>query len=39
MNRENLKHNEKVEEKAPLQEAFQLNESLSVAYYLKEDLR
>jgi transposase len=39
MNRENLKQNEKVDEKAHLQEALKLNESLSVAYYLKEDLR
>ena len=39
MNPENLKQNEKVDEKAQLKEALQLNESLSVAYYLKEDLR
>ena len=39
MNPENLKQNEKVDEKAQLQEALKLNESLSVAYYLKEDLR
>ena len=39
MNPENLKQNEKVDEQAQLQEALQLNESLSVAYYLKEDLR
>ena len=38
-NPENLKQNEKVDEKAQLQEALKLNESLSVAYYLKEDLR
>ena len=39
MNPENLKQNEKVDEKAQLKEALKLNESLSVAYYLKEDLR
>jgi transposase len=39
MNPENLKQNAKVDEKAQLQEALKLNESLSVAYYLKEDLR
>ncbi len=39
MNPENLKQNEKVDERAQLQEALKLNESLSVAYYLKEDLR
>ncbi len=39
MNPENLKQNEKVDEQAHLQEALKLNESLSVAYYLKEDLR
>jgi transposase len=39
MNPENLKQNEKVDEKAQLREALKLNESLSVAYYLKEDLR
>jgi transposase len=39
MNPENLKQNAKVDEKAQLKEALQLNESLSVAYYLKEDLR
>ena len=39
MNPENLKQNEKVDEKAQLNEALKLNESLSVAYYLKEDLR
>lgn len=39
MNPENLKQNEKVDEKAQLKEALKLNESLSIAYYLKEDLR
>ncbi len=43
MNPENLKQNAKVDakvdEKAQLQETLKLNESLSVAYYLKEDLR
>ena len=39
MNPENLKQNAKVDEKAQLKEALKLNESLSVAYYLKEDLR
>ncbi len=39
MNPENLKQNAKVDEKAQLQEALKLNESLSVAYDLKEDLR
>ena len=39
MNPENLKQNEKVDEKAQLQEALKLNESLATAYYLKEDLR
>lgn len=39
MNPENLKQNQKVDEKAQLKEALKLNESLSVAYYLKEDLR
>ncbi len=39
MNPENLKQNAKVDEQAQLHEALQLNESLSVAYYLKEDLR
>ena len=38
-NPENLKQNEKVDERARLKEALQLNESLSTAYYLKEDLR
>ena len=39
MNPENLKQNAKVDERARLKEALQLNESLSTAYYLKEDLR
>ena len=39
MNPENLKQNEKVDEKAQLKEALKLNESLAIAYYLKEDLR
>jgi transposase len=39
MNPENLKQNAKVDEKAQLKEALKLNESLSIAYYLKEDLR
>ena len=39
MNPENLKQNEKVDEKAQLQEALKLNESLAIAYYLKEDMR
>lgn len=39
MNPANLKQNEKVDEKARLDEALQLNASLSKAYYLKEDLR
>jgi transposase len=39
MNPENLKQNAKVDEKAQLREALKLNESLSIAYYLKEDLR
>ena len=39
MNPENLRQNEKVDEKAQLQEALKLNESLATAYYLKEDLR
>ena len=39
MNPENLKQNEKVDEKAQIQEVLKLNESLFVAYYLKEDLR
>ncbi len=38
-NPENLKLNEKVDEKARLREALKLNESLATAYYLKEDLR
>ena len=38
-NPEHLKQTEKVDEKARLQEALKLNESLSIAYYLKEDLR
>ena len=38
-NPENLKQTAKVDEKAQLQEALKLNESLSKAYYLKEDLR
>ena len=39
MNPENLRQNEKVDERAQLKEALKLNESLSIAYYLKEDLR
>ncbi len=39
MNPENLKQNEKVDERAQLHDALKLNESLSIAYYLKEDLR
>jgi len=39
MNPENLKQNEKVDERARLKEALQLNEPLATAYYLKEDLR
>ena len=39
MNQENLQQNEKVDEKAQLQAALKLNESLFVAYYLKEDSR
>lgn len=39
MNPENLKQNAKVDEKAQLHEVLKLNESLFVAYYLKEDLR
>ncbi len=39
INPENLKQHEKVDERAQLQEALQLNESLAAAYYLKEDLR
>ena len=38
-NPENLKQNEKVDERAKLKEALKLNESLATAYYLKEDLR
>lgn len=38
-NPENLKQNEKVDERARLKEALKLNESLATAYYLKEDLR
>ena len=38
-NPEHLKQTEKVDEKARLHEALKLNESLSIAYYLKEDLR
>ena len=39
MNPENLKQTEMVDERARLEEALKLNESLSKAYYLKEDLR
>ena len=39
MNPENLKQNEKVDEKARLPEALKLNESLAKAYDLKEDPR
>ena len=39
MNPEHLNQNAKVDEKAQLHESLKLNESLSVAYYLKEDLR
>jgi transposase len=36
---ENLRQHEQVDEQARLQEALKLNESLAMAYYLKEDLR
>ena len=39
MNPERLRQNEKVDERARLKEALQLNESLATAYSLKEDLR
>ena len=39
MNPENLKQNEKVDERAKLEEVLKLNAPLATAYYLKEDLR
>jgi transposase len=38
-NPENLKQTDQIDELARLQEALKLNESLSIAYYLKDDLR
>lgn len=38
-NPENLRQNEKVDERAKLEEALKLNAPLATAYYLKEDLR
>ena len=38
-NPENLTQNDKIDERARLQEALKLNESLAIAYYLKDELR